>query len=179
MRHRVQKKKLNRDMDHRKSLQRNLSRSLILNGSVETTLAKAKFVQPYIEKLVTKAKRGNDFTNLNRVHARLRSTEALRILFSDVSKTFTTRKGGYTRIVKLGYRKGDHAPMARLEWVEVPGRKKKVKKEEVKENDVVQTEKTSSEKIEKTEKTTKSTKKKISKKSTTKKIEKKVETKEN
>lgn len=124
MRHRVGKKHLNRDTDHRKALLRNLSKSLITFGSVETTLAKAKFVQPYVEKLVTKAKRGPDFTNINRVNAKLRSHEALKILFEDIAMRFSERNGGYTRVVKLGFRKGDRAPMARIEWVESPKKTK-------------------------------------------------------
>ena len=137
-------------MAHRTALKRNLSRELILHGKVETTLSKAKYVQPYVEKLVTKAKRGNDFNNVNRVNSKLRSKEALRVLFDDVAKTFSKREGGYTRIVKLGFRSGDKAPMARIEWVEVPGKKSKKKKAEtVKEDAAV--EDSVSEEIEKEE----------------------------
>ncbi len=117
MRHRVAKKKLNRDTDHRKALIRNLSRSLILEGKIETTLAKAKYVQPYVEKLVTKAKKGSDFNNLNNLNAKLRSNKALDVLVKELAPKYTSRSGGYTRIVKLGFRDGDKAPMARIEWV--------------------------------------------------------------
>lgn len=118
MRHRVAKKKLSRTKDHRKALLRNLSRSLILNDGIETTLAKAKFVKPYVEKLVTKAKKNSDAYNVNLVGARLNSKEATKVLFSDLVTKYADRAGGYTRIVKLGFRAGDKAPMARLEWVE-------------------------------------------------------------
>lgn len=117
MRHRVAKKKLNRDTDHRTSLIRNLSTSLILNGSIKTTLAKAKYVQPYIEKLISKAKRGNTFANINLVNSKLRSKQALRVLFDDLAKRFDKRNGGYTKITKLGFRDGDRAPMAKIEFV--------------------------------------------------------------
>lgn len=129
MRHRVQKKKMNRDSDHRKALQRNLARSLILNGSIETTLAKAKYVRPFVEKLVTKAKQGNDVLTRGRVNEKLDSSDALRVLFTDIVHRFEGRSGGYTRIVKLGFRSGDRAPVARIEWVEAS--KKSVKTEKV------------------------------------------------
>jgi large subunit ribosomal protein L17 len=116
MRHRVTTKRMNMDMSHRTSLLKNLSKSLILNGSIETTLAKAKFVKPYVEKLVTKAKRGSDIVNLNRVNAKLGSKKALRMLFEDIAVGFLDRQGGYTKITKLGFRKGDRAEMARIEW---------------------------------------------------------------
>lgn len=117
MRHRVVTKKMNRDTDHRKALLRNLSRSLILDGGVETTLAKARFFRPYVEKLVTRAKRGNSFANISVVNSKLRSKEAVRVLFDKLAKDYAKRDGGYTRIVKLGFRDGDKAKMARIEWV--------------------------------------------------------------
>lgn len=120
MRHRVAKKKLSRDTGHRKALLRNLSRALILEGRIETTLPKAKFVKPYVEKLVTKAKKGSDFNNLNLVNSKLRSKSALRKLFNDIAPSYAKRAGGYTRITKLGFRDGDNAPLARLEWVAEP-----------------------------------------------------------
>lgn len=131
MRHRVNTKKMNRDTDHRKALLRNLSASLIIHGKVETTLAKAKFVKPYVEKLVTKARAGNSFDTLNKVNSKLRSNEALRKLFSDVAPSFEKRPGGYTRIVKLGYRDGDNAPMARIEFVKTKETKAKDSKAKI------------------------------------------------
>lgn len=128
MRHRVQKKKLNVDMDHRKSLQRNLARSLILNGSIETTLAKAKFIRPFVEKLLTKARVGVNHDTVGKIGAKLVSKEALRHLFT-LAEGYRGRAGGYTRIVKLGFRAGDKAPMARIEFVET-AKNKSTKKED-------------------------------------------------
>ena len=177
MRHRVAKKKLSRDKGHRTSLQRNLSRSLILDGKVETTLAKAKFVQPHVEKLVTKAKRGSGFTNVNRVNAKLRSKEALRVLFDDVAVRFANRPGGYTRIVKLGYRKGDMAPLARIEWVEGPKPKKSKTKTKAESDKTVKADKTKG-KTKKTAKEEKPEKKSPEEKKTKKKSTKTKKVKE-
>lgn len=130
MKHRVRKKQMNTDTDHRKAILRNLSAQLIIHGSITTTEAKAKYFKPYVERLVTKAKNGPSFSNLNLVNSRLRSKEALRVLFEDIAPRFKNRNGGYTRIVKLGYRAGDRAPMAKIEWVE-----SKTKKPESKTKD--------------------------------------------
>lgn len=130
MRHNVFGKKLGRDKDHRKALLRNLSASLILNGKIETTLDKAKFVRPYVEKLVTKAKKGT-YSSVPSLRKDLPSKQALRALFSDVAPGFSLRLGGYTRIIKLGNRLGDNASMARIEWVEDM---KKVKEEKEKKS---------------------------------------------
>ncbi len=117
MRHRVSKKKLNKTTDHRRALLKNLSVSLILEGHVQTTLAKAKFFQPYVEKLVTKAKAPQDLHNITLVNSRLGSEVATRKLFSDIATNYADRKGGYTKITKLGFRSGDKAPLAKVEWV--------------------------------------------------------------
>lgn len=139
MRHRVGKKKLSRTTSHRQALLRNLSRSLILNGSIETTVAKAKFVKPYVEKLVTKAKNSTDFITINRVRAKLNSEEATKTLFSDIAPDYKNREGGYTRIVKLGFRAGDRAPMVRLEWVSAKlSKKNKATQTEVESTEIKQ-----------------------------------------
>ena len=117
MRHRVYGRTLGRDKDHRRALLRNLSRALILEGSIKTTLAKAKFVRPYVEKLVTKAKKSNPHS-LRLVRSKLPDEKAIRVLFEEIAPKFLSRAGGYTRIVKLGFRQGDNAPLARIEWVE-------------------------------------------------------------
>lgn len=127
MRHRVGTKKMHRDTGHRKALLRNLSRSLILDGGVTTTLAKAKFFKPYVEKLVTRAKRSNSFANISVVNSRLRSKEAVRVLFDKLAKDYATRNGGYTRIIKLGFRDGDKAKMARIEWIPIKAKKSSTK----------------------------------------------------
>ncbi len=118
MRHRVSTKTLNRTTGHRRALLKNLSISLILEGHVETTLAKAKFFKPYVEKLVTKAKVSDDHYNIMFVESRLGSEVATRKLFTDIVGNYSDRNGGYTRITKLGFRAGDRSPMAKIEWVE-------------------------------------------------------------
>ncbi len=132
MRHRVVTKTLGRDSAHRKALLRNLSDSLVMHESVTTTLAKAKYVRPYIEKLISKAKKGSDFVTVKYVRNRLVTEKAARKLFEKVAPLFAKRPGGYTRIVKTGTRDGDNSLMARIEFVErIPApakpEKKKVK----------------------------------------------------
>jgi large subunit ribosomal protein L17 len=117
MRHRVVGKKLNRDKDHREALLKNLASSLIMNGKIETTLVKAKFVKPFIEKLITKAK-VNTFNSLRLLKSRLGNEEAIRKLVSEVAPTFKERNGGYTRIQRSGkIRKGDNSELAIIEFV--------------------------------------------------------------
>ncbi len=126
--HRVKEKKLGRDASHRKALIKNLSTSLVVNKKVETTLAKAKYVRPYVERLITRAKKGNDFNTVKFIKGKLTTNDAVKILLGEVAPLFEKRQGGYTRIVQLPERKGDNAKMARLELViEKP---KKTKKEE-------------------------------------------------
>jgi large subunit ribosomal protein L17 len=120
MRHQKQGRKLGRDSSHRRALYANLCGALIEHGRVKTTLAKAKEVRPMAEELVTLGKRGD-------LHARRQAIAFLRargsnvlvhILFSEIAPRFADRQGGYTRIVKLGPRPGDAAPMAYLEFVD-------------------------------------------------------------
>jgi len=117
VRHQKSGKKLGRDAPHRKAMYANLAGSLIVHGRVKTTLAKAKAVRPVAEKMITLGRRGD-------IHARrqalgyLRSQEVVHQLFADVAPRCTDRPGGYTRIVKLGPRPGDAAPMAYLEFVD-------------------------------------------------------------
>jgi len=127
MRHRVATKTLNRDAAHRKSLLRNLSTSLVLHEKVVTTTTKAKYLRPYIEKLITKAKKGNDFNTVKYLKARLTQNDAVRKIISDIGPRFISTPGGYTRIVKMGERKGDNASMARIEFTK--GKVKPTKKE--------------------------------------------------
>ena len=120
MRHKIKTVKLGRSQAHRDALLANQVVSLIEHDRIKTTLAKAKAVRPFAEKLVTIAKKKT-------LHARrlalgyLRHNEdAVRKLFSEVAERSAARKGGYTRIIKLGQRKSDSAPMALLEWVDGP-----------------------------------------------------------
>jgi len=116
MRHRKVGRQLRRTPEQKLALMRSLAQSLIEHGAIETTEAKAKELRPFVEKLITKAKEGT-------LHARRlagRHVQQRRIndkLFQDVGPKFATRKGGYTRILKTGHRKGDGAEMARIELV--------------------------------------------------------------
>jgi len=117
MRHRVIGKKLNRDKDHRQALMKNLASSLLLHGKIETTLVKAKFIRPFVEKLITKAK-DNSYNSLRLLRSRLGNEEALNKLFSDIAPSYKDRNGGYTRIQRTGkIRKGDNSELATIELV--------------------------------------------------------------
>jgi large subunit ribosomal protein L17 len=117
MRHQKKTIKLGRTAEHRKALLANQVCSLIEHQRIKTTLAKAKAVRPFAEKMVTLGKRGS-------IHARrtalatLRQKNAVKKLFDDIAPRSAERNGGYTRIVKLGRRKSDSAPMAFIEWVD-------------------------------------------------------------
>lgn len=125
MRHRVNKKTLNRTYDQRRALFSGMSSDLIQNGKINTTLAKAKVIRPYVEKLVTKAvkaSKSNDklvkFNTLKLLRKHLRSELAIRKLLVDIAPKFENRAGGYTRITRIGNRGGDNASLARIEFVE-------------------------------------------------------------
>jgi large subunit ribosomal protein L17 len=117
MRHQKKTVKLGRTVEHRRALLANQVCSLITHHRIKTTLAKAKAVRPLAEKMVTLGKKGS-------VHARrnafsvLRQKSAVRKLFEEIAPGSANRNGGYTRIVRLGRRKSDSAPMAFLEWVD-------------------------------------------------------------
>jgi large subunit ribosomal protein L17 len=117
MRHARAGRKLGRDSAHRKALYSNLAGALIEHGRIETTEAKAKAVRPFAEKLITLGKRG-DLHARRLALAELRSNDVVHLLFAEVAPRFAERPGGYTRIVKLGPRQGDSAPMAYLELVD-------------------------------------------------------------
>ncbi|MCY4643208.1 MAG: 50S ribosomal protein L17 [Bacteriovoracales bacterium] len=118
MRHRKHRNKLAVNPAHRKSLIRNLCVSLIDHNSIRTTHAKAKAVQPFLEKLVTLAKK-DSVANRRLAESRLNSSRAVKKLFSHVAPQFKTRNGGYTRIVKSAEgRVGDNAKMSTIEFVE-------------------------------------------------------------
>lgn len=117
MRHRLAHRKLGRSPAHRKALLRNLSATLIRHGHLRTTLAKAKEVRPFVERLVTLGRR-SDLHARRRAMAILPQKDVVAHLFAEIGPKFTERPGGYTRILKLGPRKGDGAPMARIEFVE-------------------------------------------------------------
>lgn len=110
--------KLSRPGDHRRSLLRNQVIHLILNGSLSTTKARAEEVQRFAEKVVTVARKGNDFNTVRRINQLLPySKEAAKKLILEIAPQYVTRPGGYTRLISLGRRPSDTAAVARLEWV--------------------------------------------------------------
>jgi large subunit ribosomal protein L17 len=117
MRHKVGGRKLQRTSAHRIAMFRNMSASLIKHEQITTTLAKAKELRPYIEKLITLAKRGG-LSNRRLAHARLLDDAQLIKLFSALAERYKDRNGGYTRIIKAGFRGTDAAPMAVIEFVD-------------------------------------------------------------
>ena len=117
MRHRVGGRKLQRTSSHRTALFRNMAAALIKHEQITTTLAKAKELRPYTEKLVTLAKRGG-LSNRRLAHARLLDDKQLVKLFDTLAERYKDRKGGYTRIVKAGIRASDAAAMAVIEFVD-------------------------------------------------------------
>lgn len=119
MRHRRNTTKLKRNTAHRKSLLANLACSLIEHGRIRTTFGKAKALRPVAEKLVTQAKR-NDLHSRRLAIAFLRQKDAVKKLFDEVAPNAGDRQGGYCRITKLGQRMTDAAPMAVIEWVDLP-----------------------------------------------------------
>lgn len=116
MRHRILKRKLNVDTSHRKALLSNLAISMINNRKINTTLPKAKELQRYIEKMVTIAKEDN-LQARREVFKIIQNKQALKLLFEEISPQYKERNGGYTRIIKAGFRKGDSSPMAIIEFV--------------------------------------------------------------
>jgi large subunit ribosomal protein L17 len=122
LRHLKAGRKLGRDSAHRKALYANLAGALIEHGRIRTTEAKAKEVRPIVEEMITLGKRGDVAAHRQAV-AFLRSKTVARTLFAEVAPRFADRPGGYTRIVRIGPRQGDAAPMAYLELVDyVPAR---------------------------------------------------------
>ncbi len=116
MRHRKKGRKLNRTASHRRAMLRNMASSLFIHGRIETTTAKAKELRPYAERLITLAKRG-DLHARRLAAARMQGRDAVGKLFDEIGPRFQDRPGGYTRILKLGARKGDAAEMALIELV--------------------------------------------------------------
>ena len=116
MRHRVRKVKLGRRSAHVRSLLANQVSSLILEGQIKTTVEKAKASRRLAEKVVTLAKKGS-LADRRRAIAKIRNKDAVSKLFREVEETFGNRNGGYTRIMRLGVRRGDAAEMCILQWV--------------------------------------------------------------
>lgn len=117
MRHGISQRKLSRKSGHRKALFRNMSANLIKHEQIVTTRAKAKELRPYIEKLVTLAKRGG-LSNRRLAMSRLQDETQLKKLFDVLAERYKDRDGGYTRVIKAGPRASDAAEMAVIEFVE-------------------------------------------------------------
>ncbi len=119
MRHQKSGRKLNRNSSHRKAMFRNMAASLFQHGMIRTTLPKAKELRRVAEPLITLAKT-DGVANRRVAFARLRDKEAVGKLFSEIAPRYAERPGGYTRIMKCGFRAGDSAPMAYIELVDRP-----------------------------------------------------------
>lgn len=117
MRHGKSGKKLSRSVSHRRALLRNMASSIILHERAETTLIKAKALRPLIEKLITMARTDTLHTR-RQAYSYLLDKSAVHKLFADVAPRFKERNGGYTRVVRTGFRHGDAAQMAVIEFVE-------------------------------------------------------------
>lgn len=116
MRHRVKGRKLSRNASHRKATMTSLAQALFMEDRIVTTVAKAKALRPYAEKLITRAKKG-DLHSRREALKHLKRKEVVDRLFHDVAPEYADRNGGYTRIVKLGFRKSDAAEIALIELV--------------------------------------------------------------
>ena len=119
MRHKVATFKIGRSGAHRRAMLANMANSLFINGQIETTLVKAKELRRFAEKLITTGKKG-DLHSRRLAFAKLRSRDAVKNLFDVVAPAYAERNGGYTRIFKLGFRRGDAAETCLLMLVE-PG----------------------------------------------------------
>jgi large subunit ribosomal protein L17 len=117
MRHKIGHRKLQRSTGHRNSLLRNLAASLIKHEQIQTTTPKAKELRPYVEKLITLAKKGG-LSNRRLAHARLQDDTQLTKLFEVLAERYKDRNGGYTRVIKAGFRASDAAPIAIIELVD-------------------------------------------------------------
>ena len=138
MRHRFGYKKLNRTSEHRKALIKNMLNSLIKYEQITTTLPKAKVLRPQADKIITLGKKGT-LQNTKILISKLQDIKSANKVKKTLSKRYENRKGGYTRIIKAGFRYGDNAPMAVIEFVDrdveakrVDRKKKETKTEETK-----------------------------------------------
>ena len=120
MRHRKKGRKLGVNPSHRRALLSNLAENLILHKRIKTTESRAKELRRYIEPLVTKAKRG-DLTSIRMIARKIRHKNILGILLNDIAPVYKNRNGGYSRIIKLGFRDNDRASVALIEFVGMKG----------------------------------------------------------
>ena len=127
MRHGFANKKLNRTSEHRKALLKNMLNSLIKYEQIKTTLPKAKFLKPQADKIITLGKR-NSLHNTKILVSQLQDIKSANKVKNTLSKRYEKRSGGYTRIIKAGFRYGDNAPMAIIEFVDRDMEARKVDK---------------------------------------------------
>ena len=127
MRHGMANKKLNRTSEHRKALLKNMLNSLIMYEQIKTTLPKAKFLKPEAEKIITLGKKDN-LHNTKMLVSQLQDIKSANKVKKTLSKRYEKRSGGYTRIIKAGFRYGDNAPMAIIEFVDRDVEAKRVDK---------------------------------------------------
>ena len=127
MRHGLSNKKLNRTSEHRKALLKNMLNSLIKYEQIKTTLPKAKFLKPQADKIITLGKKDNLQTTKQLV-SKLQDIKSANKVKKTLSKRYEKRSGGYTRIIKAGFRYGDNAPMAIIEFVDRDVEAKRVDK---------------------------------------------------
>ena len=140
MRHGLANKKLNRTSEHRKALLKNMLNSLIKYEQIKTTLPKAKFLKPQADKIITLGKK-DTLHNTKMLVSQLQDTQSANKVKKTLSKRYEKRSGGYTRIIKAGFRYGDNAPMAIIEFVDrdvEAKRKFKKKKEKSSEKDKIE-----------------------------------------
>ena len=135
MRHGFANKKLNRTSEHRKALLKNMLNSLIKYEQIKTTLPKAKFLKPQADKIITLGKKKN-LTSSKNLISKLQNITSANKVTKTLSKRYEKRNGGYTRIIKAGFRYGDNAPMAIIEFVDRDVQAKRIdkKKKETVEN---------------------------------------------
>ena len=117
MKHRLGYKKLNRTSEHRKALLKNMLNSLIKFEQITTTLPKAKFLKPQADKIITLGKK-DTLNNTKALISKLQDTNSAKKVKKTLAKRYEKRNGGYTRIIKAGFRYGDNAPMAVIEFVD-------------------------------------------------------------
>ncbi|MGH1481755.1 MAG: 50S ribosomal protein L17 [Geminicoccales bacterium] len=117
MRHRLSGRKLNRTSSHRKAMFANMAAALVKHEQIKTTLPKAKELRPFVEKLVTLGKRG-DLHARRQIIAKTRDEKTAAKLIDTLASRYEGRQGGYIRVLKAGFRKGDNAPMAVIEFID-------------------------------------------------------------
>ena len=122
MRHRKKGKKLGVNPSHRRALLANLAENLIIHKRIKTTDARAKELRRYIEPLVTKAKKG-DLNSIRMITKKIRHKDVLNILLNNIAPLYDDRNGGYTRIIKLGFRDNDRASISQIEFGDMEGTK--------------------------------------------------------